>query len=416
MLFLTTANLATNPRLLKEVLLVSGRYKVKVLMFTLGNWSDEKTNVLIEDTKALQYVEFTKLQTERKPIIPWMFWGVLERLARVIYPLLKRSLFGNAIANSRRSIQLYGAAKKSLVKADIICAHNIGALYPAWKLGRKWGVPFIFDVEDYHPGEFIRHDAKNEKKRREFLMKELLPHAHAVTSASPLIGEYTMNLIGGHASQQVILNSFPKIEFKSPIATISKDAGSRLRMVWFSQKISFGRGLEQLFEALQISNRELVKSIKLTLIGEMDESFNRKIIVPFLEHVGINFVFVHIAPLPQAALHDELSNYDIGLALEPGKDLNNELAVSNKIIAYTQAGLYILATDTLAQRDFMEKYPWSGMACGQSTEEILDALLQLVERISDIRSQSRVRFKKGKALSWERAGDIMLKLFQHLSN
>ncbi|NJN28704.1 MAG: hypothetical protein HC819_23360 [Cyclobacteriaceae bacterium] len=170
-LFLTTANLATNPRLLKEVVFLSKDYKVNVIMFTLGNWSDTKTMALIEDTQALQEESFIHLHTKRKPLINWMFWGLSEKLARMVYPMFKHSLFINAVGNSRRSIQLYLAGKNTSVIPDFICAHNIGALYPAWKLSKKWSVPFFFDVEDYHPGEFIQTDAANEKCRREFLMK-----------------------------------------------------------------------------------------------------------------------------------------------------------------------------------------------------------------------------------------------------
>jgi hypothetical protein len=117
-----------------------------------------------------------------------------------VYLLFKTNLFLNALANSRRSLQIVYAFKKT-DKPDLIVAHNLGALYPAYVLSKKWQIPFNFDVEDYHPGEFIRHDAKNEKARREFLMKRLLPKASAITCASPLIGEQVALLLSSQREE-----------------------------------------------------------------------------------------------------------------------------------------------------------------------------------------------------------------------
>ncbi len=111
-LFLTTANLATNPRLLKEITLFSGQYSVTAVMFELGNWSDAKTENLIQQTETLQNVKFIKLNTTRKPIGPWLFWGMLEALGKFIYPMLKRNITVNALANSRRSFQILRAGLK----------------------------------------------------------------------------------------------------------------------------------------------------------------------------------------------------------------------------------------------------------------------------------------------------------------
>ena len=47
-------------------------------------------------------------------------------------------------------------------------------------------------------------------------MQYILPKAACLTTASPLIGEYTLNLIKDYQHHQVIINSFPQKEFLKP--------------------------------------------------------------------------------------------------------------------------------------------------------------------------------------------------------
>src|SRR5690606_9969032 len=45
------------------------------------------------------------------------------------------------------------------------------------------------------------------------------------------------------------------------------------------------------------------------------------------------------------------TEYDIGLASEPGHSLNNRLALSNKLFTYLLAGIPTLVSDTTAQAE-----------------------------------------------------------------
>jgi len=396
--FLTTANLATNPRLLKELDYYAQNNKLTVLLCKLGNWSDKYDAQLRIDRPDIHFIE---LDITRTHFFTWLFWAILEKCSQFIYPLFSRSIQINSLANSRRAFMLLNSAKK-LPKPHLIIAHNLGALYPAYALAKRWKIPFTFDIEDYHPGESITNDASNEKKRREFLFKKLLPQAKALTSASTLIGEHTLALIGGHPKHQVIINSFPQIEFQRPEETGSDNT---LRLVWFSQTISFGRGIEQLFEALTYLETEKHQIIKVTLIGYLDPLFDKEIIQRYKttfcndKKIDINL----IPPLSQTALNMELTNHDIGLALEfNSSDLNRQLCLTNKIIAYAQAGLYVLATDTLAQTQFIQDRSDLGLLCKQTPLEMSNAISLLSKNITSIKSKQLIRFEYAeKHLSWD---------------
>ncbi len=413
-LFLTTNNLATNPRLKKELNLALGSgYRATVLTFNLGNWSNlssKKIGIELRDRYKVAF-ELIELDATSETRVNWLFWGLSEKWARKIYPIFTDNVFINALANSRRSIQLLSKVRKLSIQPDLILAHNMGALYPAYCLGKTFKVPFIFDVEDYHPGEMPSSDKDNERKRREFLLRKLLPIAKAITSASPLIGQYTLDLVGGHHNHSVILNSFPESEFNSPITHQSKGVEA-LKLIWFGQKIGPGRGLEELFQALIEISHVDTGSFLLTLIGEWDAKFKTNEFLSFQEAVVDTSISVEVLqPLSQVGLHVHLSHYDIGLALEPGKDLNNTLALSNKIMTYNQAGLYVLATNTKAQSQFIQECPDRGMLCGQSASEIRLALEILLSNKKAIFKGKETRFKSGRKLGWEREAIKLISLW-----
>lgn len=415
-LFLTTANLATNPRLVKEIrLALMNSIEVTVVMFLLGNWSDAKSRELAVELNSLGDLKIINLNSTKSNKFKWLLWGGLEKISQKIYGLTKKDLSLNALASSRRSLQLLRQALKLTDLPNLICAHNLGALYPAYVLSKKWKIPFVFDVEDFHPGEFISVDAKNEKTRREYLMQRLLPKAEAITSASPLIDKFTMELIGGHKNHKVILNGFSQEEFKMPEEKSGDiDSIRTCKLVWFSQKIAAGRGLENLFKAFtELEKTKVNRSYELTLIGDMDETFKRETIIPFLRSLSWERIKLNITgPIAQKELHGKLSQYDVGLALEPGKDLNNELAISNKILAYAQAGLFILGTNTKAQNIFLSKHPSLGLICAQSKEDLRESMEKIFDKLISIRENAGERYKQAKFLSWEREAEKLQEVWK----
>jgi len=381
-------------------------FRVTALGFTLGNWGDTASMGIRKQLENDHRDNFKWIELDATPShwFGWFLWGLSEKLARKIYPFFKNNIFINALANTRRAVQLVRAANRSGFRPDLIIAHNMGTLYPAYRLGKIRNIPFIFDIEDYHPGESVSKDKDNEKKRREFLLRKLLPIAKAITSASPLIEKYTLNLIGGHPNHKVILNSFPDSEFSSPIIQKSNQE-EPLKLTWFGQKIGPGRGLEQLFRALADLSKLDLAPIYLTLIGDWDPKFKNDVFLPLQKTIdNTSFMVQTWEPIPQRELHLQLGHYDIGLAMELiGTDLNRQLCLTNKIMAYAQAGLYILATDTGAQSRFINQDPNRGVLCGQSSSEIHQALEKIIKNREAIISGKGDRYKNGRKLCWEQA-------------
>ncbi|MDC1505571.1 hypothetical protein N8475_10325 [Winogradskyella sp.] len=241
-LVVLSGNLSTTPRAVKTILSLMNYVPIQIVLVNrLDKW--EK---LDQDLIKKHDLEVSVINLGRKPFLPWLKATIKEKLARLVYPLLRNNLTVNAWASNKSSIMLWHHLKTSqLLDVDLILGFSGGGIYPVFRAAQKLKKPFILDIEDYYPEEFIAKDPDNEKARREYLLKYILPKAKAITSASPLIGQELLNLINSHPNHQVLFNSFSQFDFVKPVAV---DSG-KINCVWFSQQIGPNRGLEELFQA-----------------------------------------------------------------------------------------------------------------------------------------------------------------------
>ena len=396
-LFISTVNLTTNPRILKEIMLAhSSGYQVTFLGFKIGNWSDELD---IELQKKFSGINLIYLNATRKPFLPWAFSTVIEKVARVYNRIFSQGLRSIAFASSKRSVLLYWQLKKMSNTGqgfDLILAHTSGALYPACWYAQKNKTAFAFDVEDYHPWESIRGNGKHEVKRREAILRKILPHALYVSAAAPLIARQVNHLLPD-VNVVTVYNSFPKQEFIPPAVIQS----GKIKLVWFSQNINAGRGLELILQIWE----QLKDNFDLTLIGKLDNLFYEQ----YLK--GLEGVIL-LPPMKQSALHANLSQFDIGLAIDvDGEDDNRKLVITNKILAYYQAGLYIVATNTPAQSHFILDNAFHGTLIEQTADSAQKGLLALAEVKDRIRSESQKRFESASAFNWEKESRLLYEIW-----
>jgi len=381
-LFITTNNLSTNPRLLKEIhLAIFLGNRVTVCMFHLGNWSDYLN---LKHIQELRGVTFLIISATHKPLVPWLISSIFEKIARKLpISLLTKNIL--SVAVGKRSWLIQKSIHRINGPFDWVIAHNPAAFYPAMKIAKMYKAALGIDVEDYHPGE-----TKNKKMQVVTLelMKQVLPEAHYCSYAAPLIMKEIHQEIPGLKNQQlVLLNSFPEKEFQYP-KSIQKSA---LQLVWYSQNIDFGRGLEPLIEAVDT----LYPQIELNLIGNVRSRFMGQIIAC---KKGIKIHGV----MSQYSLHSFLAHCDVGLALDIPINHNRELALTNKIITYAQAGLFILATDISPHKDFLEYYKLRFNLFNVMSYNILDILSKLIENKSSIRSNRMETYLQSKKFAWEK--------------
>jgi glycosyltransferase involved in cell wall biosynthesis len=394
-LFLSTHNLSTNPRLVKEIeLALQLSYSVSVLCFEFDNWSKPLNEEIKK--RLVTKINYQSMPGSRAPLLPWLISSLFFSLSKIGLVFFPGNEYLLSLRSNKRSWLLQLALKKLKEKFDLVVAHNPGSFYPAMIFAKKNKIPFGIDLEDYHAGE--SNDEKVNTIYRK-LNKATLPHAAYITGASPLILEHSeADLSVTLKNKQVISNYFSSMEFIIPVNSISE----KLTLVWFSQNISFHRGLEELIPFMKNNDQ-----IELHLFGNCDESFREQWLF------DCSNIQLH-ASLPQSELHQQLAHYDVGLAIEPGKDINNEFALSNKILAYFQSGLYILASNTKAQRRFIIEHPEHGMLTSLSPDDLMHTFQHLTDQKQSLRALAKGRFGKAAKFNWENESGKLAEIWKEM--
>jgi glycosyltransferase involved in cell wall biosynthesis len=380
--------------LLKEIKVANAaEYKVDVVLFEFDNWSKQLNDLLIAQIEG---VTFHVIPSGRKPLLPWLKSTFYNVVSNHLLKLLPDNKWLLSVYADKRSALLLNKLKEIGVKADLVIGHNIGTFYPAYAFAKENNVPFGIDLEDYHAGE-TKDRIKSDRVKK--LCKSILPSAAYLSAASPLILRYSINDIGRYNNESVVVNNvFPVEEFIIP-ETKREDL---LKIVWFSQNINKDRGLEYIVPVIEA----LDGKAELHLYGNLNNDFydqylkNRKSIK------------IH-KPLPQDQLHKALAKYDIGLAIEPDKDVNNSIAISNKINAYMQAGLFVVASNTKAQSLWINEMRDFGCIVDlKNRDEMTNLLTNCFNDLFQIRANAINRYRQGQNFSWENESKKLLQLWQ----
>lgn len=390
-LFLTTVNLTANPRLAKELdLAVRNGFSATVLLFSLGDWGDCNDEAL---QGRFPTVRFIRLSALRRPFLPWLASSLGEKGARRLCRIVDRPSV-NAMAVGKRYLPLRAAVRRLTGPFDWVIAHNPAAFHAAWYASRKFGARLGIDVEDYHPAETT--DTLISRVTSS-VMRHCILAADYASYASPLIRAHCDRDVAIPRGQGIeVQNWFPRSEFPEPAPSTS----GPLRLVWFSQNIAGGRGLELVIPAIS----RLAGSVELHLYGKVDPSFRSV----WLE--GVPNVVYH-GPVRQYDLHAALGAYDIGLAIDVLSDPNRDLVVTNKILAYLQAGLYLLVTETRAQRLLMQGFPAHGSLFPPEVEAFEKLLGRMAANPSDLRVGRLERYHAMSGHGWEQASEKLLKVW-----
>ena len=240
-------------------------------------------------------------------------------------------------AQSRFVDELARAAREE--PADLFYAGTAGGLAPAAMAARAQGVPYALDLEDFHDRE---HDDTAEGRLSDALharvVGELYPGAAFATAGSAAIADAYARKYGRRPI--AVHNTFPL-----PDTAASAPHEGPLRLHWFSQTIGPGRGLEQAIAAVGAAGIDA----ELALRGRISADYRRTL--ESLVHLQApRLRLTLLPPIAPDALVASCAAFDVGLALEPARSPNNDLAASNKLFTYLVAGLAVALTDTTGQR------------------------------------------------------------------
>ena len=331
---------SVNPRLVKEAnSLVEAGYKVYVIYSFWTNWAWATDKILFEQ------VSWTPILVGGSPYErKILYYCTRVRFKMMNFIAKKITLkFGIAeLAKGRASKELFSKAKS--INASIYIAHNLAALPVAVKAAKHNNAKCGFDIEDFHRNEASDMITDFSYRISKFLEDKYLRECDYLTAASPLIAD-EYNKIYSLQNLTVINNVFAASIQETPI---SKN-NIPLKLFWFSQTVGIERGIEDVILALNLLDNE---HIELHLLGQTTqntENYFRNMVT--FKAQNLNF---H-PPIEPDQIFEFSTQFNIGLALELNRPYNRVICLTNKIFSYMVSGLAVIASETKAQKAFLEE-------------------------------------------------------------
>jgi hypothetical protein len=339
---ITAGHLATAPRMLKAADALAGAgHRVRVVSTRHVDWAaaaDLDARRSREGRWDWVAIDYRRHRAPRT----WLWTGARMRIARGLAARLGPARLPVAVAAcalSRAHPELLRAALA--VPADLFYGGSVGALAAAAAAGRRSGVPYALDLEDFHaaeaergPGSALAHALVARVERA------ALPGAAWLTAGSGPIASAYRDAYGVAAT--AIHNTFP---LPRAAPALARTAGRGLSLYWFSQTIGPGRGLEDAVCAMGLAG----------IPGELH--LRGRAVVPYLDALrrlaagaAPALRIVHHEPAPPDAMGDLCAPHDVGLSLEQPQVLNRDLCLTNKVFTYMLAGLPVVLTATRGHR------------------------------------------------------------------
>jgi glycosyltransferase involved in cell wall biosynthesis len=340
-LLITYAQVATNPRLVKEAdaLSAAGHHVEVITGDYLVPWRDSANDAYGQ--RPWQIVE--RIAYGPMANLP-------QRLRQTIGHRLCRHLWHAGFKDQQLETRAWHPVASSLIRAaqrhpaDLYIAHYPAALPAAALAARRHGGLYAFDAEDFHlgdPPEDSTYDAQRALTRA--IESRWLPGAAFVTAASPGIAD-AYAAAYAIPTPTVVRNMFSLCQAPAgptPAGTCPESPS----IYWFSQTIGPDRGLECAIQAIRLS----AARPHLHLRGQISEHY-RHILLDLVRQLGVEQHLHFHPPASPTQLETLAAQFDVGLVGETGITPNRRIALVNKLFSYALAGIPALLSDIPAHQ------------------------------------------------------------------
>lgn len=302
------------------------------------------------------------------------------------------------------ALSLLAAARRR--PADLTIVHCEAPAWVGLRLLRK-GRRVAADFEDWYSEDLLPSDRRHRPLRLlRRCEQELLQRAAYVTTTSAALAGELHRRYGGR-EPEIIRNVFP---LPPPPPPRTDDRPPVL--VWMSQTVGPGRGLENLLRAWSM----VPAPSELRLLGGISTKYQAALLslVPAEKRASLRFEpFVSPIELPAC-----LAQADVGLALEAVTPPSRDLTITNKFFHYLGAGLAVLATPTAGQRESLDAAP--GIGWLESFDDPAAAAQRLDRVLGDrpaLRAaQARARAAAETRFCWEKESSRLLEIVRTALN
>ncbi len=402
---------AQNPRLLKEYLILKELGFIVIVIYGSRDYwassfdSSNQDFVLIGGKKGDISYFFTRL----------FFKFLIKPFSKVF---------------SINAISYFQYLKIKSIKADLYIAHNLAALPIAVKAAKFHKAKCGFDAEDFHRQEVSDNINSKEYQLAKYIEDKYLPQLDYLTAASPLIAAEYKKLYP--SLNPVVINNVFSRALIPPSGvgelppsgarglSYSQDLGvsphnspfsildSPLKLFWFSQTIGKGRGLEDVIAAMQLLKNV---NLELHLLGNVSSATKL-----YFQNLAKEIQIFYYEPIAPEAIFEFASRFDIGLALEQNIPYNRDICLTNKIFTYLTSGLAIIASETSAQKQFMQTHPTVGQSYEIGNIETLACIIKYYfENKEALLKAQKASIELAQTdLNWEVEGKKFLEIINQL--
>ena len=395
---ITSGQPSLNPRLVKEADSLAGAgYDVRVLYQYWNDWGTQLDKKLLS-SKKWQAIRVGGTPQANK-IVYWQS-RLRHKAGQKLMALFGfKSPFAEMAIGRCTSLLVNEALKH---KADLYIAHNLAALPAAVIASKNNSAKCGFDAEDFHRYEVNNDDNNADVKLKKLIEDKYLPQVDYLTTSSPNISDAYRKLYA--ISLHTILNTFPSEVNLKPTDAVA----GKLRLVWFSQTVAADRGVGDCIQALLKIN---LPDIELHLLGHASNVIKSELLALAGNAMSVTFY----PPIPPDDITAFASQFDIGLAMENGVPKNRDICLTNKIFTYIQAGLALIASDTIAQQQLLNDYPGIGVLYKKSDiTSLADAISYFYHHPAELKNARSIATKvAGGVLNWEIESQKFLELIKN---
>ena len=392
---ITGQHMVSNPRVWKEAnTLASNGYKVTILTTFYDKKKKEQDKQLLHN--SIVYKAAVNLINGEGSLTDIFFGRLCRRASKYVKIIFKKDTAYLLVYRPVKQLKLAIAEH-----ADLYIAHQETGLIIGSQLLKK-GEKVAFDIEDWYSRDYV-----NELRPTGFLrITETFVFQNGVFYTCPSNSMETALNYVYHPNKriEIIYNGF-SIKESDRIALGKKN---KFSLVWFSQVIGPGRGLETLMNALHFVPHPVV----VHLAGDYTDSF-----ALYLKNmlIGTNHSLMFHSSMKHQDLVHFLSRFNIALALENKFPDSRDTTITNKILQYLQAGNKILATNTKGQMEVAASFPDSvSIVEVNQPEQWARAIKQLIDQ-TYVRSEEQVAVFS-KKYSWEAQEEKLLQIVGNAIN
>lgn len=404
---ITPSHIASNPRLVKEAqALAANGYAVHLIFTQYVDYLVDFDFTILNNNPNWTYNFLNQTSKNVRTRLKNYALAAIQKICLMLLLSPKKSDLVIALAVNR---YFFCQLKKAIkVKADLYIAHNLAALPVAVFAAKKLKVKYGFDAEDFHRNEVSDDPKHTDVQLKTIVENTFLPKTDYLTASSPSITRLYQRLF---PSKKVItvLNAFPVVkEVQLPFIKPNEP----LKLFWFSQTIGLNRGLQDVFSALKLLENE---QIELHLLGFLADktSIELQNLLAQLQFKNKPAIIFH-PPVNADQLPVFAAQFNIGLATENSIPLNRDICLTNKVFTYLQAGLAVIASDTTAQKQFINENPNLGFCYEKGNAAKLAAFLKHLIDEPELLLQTKreAYFAARTTLNWETESTKFLKVVE----